>query len=181
MKNKYILKKKTTNDEVYKELVKNGWKIQGFPDVFSNWNAYKKYIESDKKYSSEKPVENIGITFRLHNYKNKIIEKLLEFMNSNEFHKSLKDKFNINEKTTIISAIQKNLTGYEISPHPDIRQKCLTYLLNINNNSEIENLDCNTHLLEFKDKYKYIQEYWEKNKDVQRCWVPWEWCNTIKK
>ena len=102
-------------------------------------------------------------------------------MNSNEFHKTLKEKFKIYEETTIISAIQKNLTGYEISPHPDIRQKCLTYLLNINNNSEIENLDCNTHLLEFKDKYKYIQEYWEKNKDVNRCWVPWEWCNTIKK
>lgn len=53
--------------------------------------------------------------------------------------------------------------------------------MNINNNSEIENLDFNTHLLEFKDKYKYIQKYWEENKDVQRCWVPWEWCNTIKK
>ena len=172
---------KTTNNEVYKELVENGWKIQGFPGCTSSWNDYKKYIESDKKYSSGNPVENIGITFRLHNYKNKIIEKLLEFMNSNEFHKSLKDKFNINEKTTIISAIQKNLTGYEISPHPDIRQKCLTYLLNINNNSEIENLDCNTHLLEFKDKYKYISKYWEKNKDIQRCWVPWNWCNTAKK
>ena len=133
-------------------------KYKDFQGCTSDWNAYKKYIESNKKYSSGNPVENIGITFRLHNHKNKIIEKLLEFMNSNEFHKSLKDKFNINEKTTIISAIQKNLTGYEISPHPDIRQKCLTYLLNINNNSEIENLDCNTHLLEFKDKYKYIQE-----------------------
>ncbi len=95
-------------------------------------------------------------------------------MNSNEFHKSLKDKFNINKETTIISAIQKNLTEYEISPYPDIRQKCLTYLLNINNNSEIEILDCNTHLLEFKDEYKYIQKYWEKNKDVHRCWVPWK-------
>ena len=172
---------KTTNDEVYKELVENGWKIQGFPGCTSSWNDYKKYIESGKKNSSGNPVENIGITFRLHNYKNKIIKKLLEFMNSNEFHKTLKEKFKIYEETTIISAIQKNLTGYEISPHPDIRQKCLTYLLNINNNSEIENLDCNTHLLEFKDKYKYIQEYWEKNKDVNRCWVPWEWCNTIKK
>ena len=172
---------KTTNDEVYKELIENGWKIQGFPGCTSNWNDYKKYIESDKKYSSGEPVENIGITFRLHNYKNKTIKKLIEFMNSNEFHKTLREKFNIDKMTNIISAIQKNLTGYEISPHPDIRQKCLTYLLNINNNSEIENLDCNTHLLEFKDKYKYIQEYWEKNKDVERCWVPWEWCNTVKK
>ena len=172
---------KSSNDELYNKLIQNDWKIQGFPGCTTNWNDYKKYIKCDKKYSSGDPVENIGITFRLHKYKNNIIKKLIEFMNSNEFHRTLKKKFNINNKTTIITAIQKNLTGYEISPHPDIRQKCLTYLLNINNNKEIENLDCNTHLLEFKDKYKYIQKYWEKNKGVNRCWVPWEWCNTIKK
>ena len=173
-------KEKKNHDEVYKELVENGWKIQGFPGCTANWNNYKKYLDNDKKYLSSTPVENIGITFRLHNYKNHIIKSLIRFMNSNEFHKSLKKKFNIKEETNIISAIQKNLTGYEISPHPDIRQKCLTYLLNINNNKEIEKLDCNTHLLEFRDKYKYIQKYWEKNTDVNRCWVPWDWCNTIK-
>ena len=102
-------------------------------------------------------------------------------MNGSEFHRALRQKFGITKETTIISAIQKNLTGYEISPHPDIRQKSLTYLLNINNNSEIEKLDCNTHLLEFKEPYKYIQEYWEKNKGVNRCWIPWEWYDTIKK
>ena len=125
-------------------------------------------------------MENIGITFRLHSYKNRIIKELIEFMNSNKFHETLEEKFYIKEETTIISAIQKILTGYEISPHPDIRQTCLTYLLNINNNTEIQNLDCNTHLLEFKDEYKHIQEYCRKNKGVNRCWVPWEWCNTIK-
>lgn len=171
---------KKTNDEIFKELINNGWKIQNFPGCILNWNEYKKYIENDKKYYSDVPVENVGITFRLHNYKNNDVKKLIEFMNSNEFHTTLKKKFNIKAKTNIISAIQKNLSGYEISPHPDIRQKCLTYLLNINNNKEIENLDCNTHLLEFKDNYKHIQKYWEKNKDEQRCWVPWEWCNTIK-
>lgn len=172
---------KKNNDQVYKELVENGWKIQTFPGCSSDWNEYKKYIESGYKYSSNDPVENIGITFRLHNYKNKVINNLIEFMNSDIFHKSLKEKFNIHEETTIISAIQKNLTGYEISPHPDTRQKCLTYLLNINNNSEIEKLDCNTHLLEFKNKYQYVQKYWEENPDINRCWVPWDWCNSVKK
>jgi hypothetical protein len=172
---------KKTHDELYKELTKNDWKIQKFPGCITNWYDYKEYLKGNKKFLANDKEKNIGITFRLHNYKNKTIEKLIEFMNSDKFHKSLKDKFNINEETTIISAIQKNLTGYTISPHPDARQKCLTYLLNINNNSEIENLDCNTHLLEFKDEYKYIQEDWEKNKDKKRGWVPWEWCNTIKK
>ena len=76
-------------------------------------------------------------------------------MNSDTFHSILRKKFNIKEATTVISAIQKNLNGYEISPHPDIRNKCLTYLLNINNN-EMEQKDCHTQLLEFKPKYKYI-------------------------
>ena len=172
--------KKNTHDEIYEELINNGWEILDFPGCTSNWNDYKNYIQNDKKYSSSEPVENVGITFRLYNYQNNCIKNLIEFMNSNEFHETLKEKFNINEDTEIITAIQKNLTGYEISPHPDIRRKCMTYLLNINNNKEIENLDCNTHLLEFKDKYKYIPKYWEKNINVQRCWVPWSWCNTIK-
>ena len=150
--------KKTNNDEVYKELIENGWKIQDFPGCITNWNDYKKYIENDKnkEFIYENPIENVGITFRLHNYKNIMIKNLIEFMNSNKFHETLREKFNINRETSIISAIQKNLSGYEISPHPDIRQKCLTYLLNINNNSEIEYLDCNTHLLEFKNEYKSL-------------------------
>ena len=131
------MKKKNTHDEIYEELINNGWKIQMFPGCTSNWNNYKNYIESCK-YSSSSP--NKGITFRLHNYKNDVIKNLIEFMNSNEFHKTLKEKFNIKEETNILSAIQKNLTGYEISPHPDGREKCLTYLLNINNNKEIEKI-----------------------------------------
>jgi len=173
------LNQKKTHDDIYNELINNGWKIQVFPGCTSNWDNYKKYINNGN-YCSSDPVENVGITFRLYNYKNNIIKKLIEFMNSNEFHNILKKKFDIKEDTNIISAIQKNLTGYEISPHPDNRQKCLTYLLNINNNKEIENLDCNTHLLKFKNNYTFVQDFWEKNKDVNRCWVPWEWCNTIK-
>ena len=35
--------------------------------------------------------------------------------------------------------------------------------------------------MKFKDEYKYVQEYWKGNKDMDRCWVPWHWCETIKK
>lgn len=178
--NQIHFEEQKTQDKLYNKLINNGWSIQRFPGCTKNWNEYKNYLENPDNFKSNNPVENIGITFRLNNYKNKKIKELLDFMNSNHFHKILKKKFNIKEKTTIISAIQKNLTGYEISPHPDIRKKCLTYLLNINNNKEIEELDCHTHLLEFKNNYKYIQKYWKQNKNINRCWVPWKWCNTIK-
>ena len=36
-------KEKTTNDELYKELIENGWKIQNFPGCTADWNNYKKY------------------------------------------------------------------------------------------------------------------------------------------
>lgn len=176
-------KKVDDNNFLYQKLIEENWAIQQFPGCLSNWDEYINYlnnIHSQGKYNTHTPVEGVGITFRLKSYKNKLIKELLEFMNSNEFHKTLREKFQLDVETTIISAIQKNLTGYEISPHPDIRQKALTYLLNINNNVEIETKDCHTHILEFKEEYKYIEDYWKENPSVQRCWVPWNWCNTIK-
>jgi hypothetical protein len=166
------------DDDLYNKLINNDWKIQHFPGCVNDWNKYKTFVY--KKYKSTNPVENVGITFRLKTYKNIIINKLIIFMNSDIFHNTLRNKFNIDKNTTILSAIQKNLSGYEISPHPDVRQKCLTYLLNINNNIHIEKEDCHTHLLEFKKEYKYISDLWEKDKNINRCWVPWDWCNTIK-
>lgn len=171
------------DDELYKKLINNGWKIQGFPGCTNDWNKYKKQLYDKNKENKEnikEPVENIGITFRLHKYNNLFIKELIEFMNSEIFHETLKKKFNIVEETKIISAIQKNLSGYEISPHPDIRQKCLTYLLNINKNDDIKTLDCHTHLLEFKNDYKFIENFWHNNKNIERCWVPWNWCNSVK-
>jgi hypothetical protein len=180
LKDKQIhFEKHEDNDELYNTLIMNDWKIQGFPGCVNNWKTYIKSLSG--KYKSNDPVQHIGITFRLQSYQNKRNEILLQFLNSDKFHNTLRNKFNIEEKTKIISAIQKNLTGYEISPHPDVRQKSLTYLLNINNDNTIEKMDCHTHLLEFKDKYKYVIDYWKNNKNINRCWIPWDWCNTIKK
>ena len=65
------------------------------------------------------PIEGFGITYRLQKYTNPDISNLMEFLNGREFANALKRKFEIDGWTTtnIISAIQKNLTKYEISPH----------------------------------------------------------------
>jgi len=161
-----------SDDELYFKLLSNNYKIQSFPGCVSTWTEYINKIILTEGY---------GITFRLHEYNNKKIEKLLLFLNSKYFHSVLETKFNIEQSTSIISAIQKNLNGYEISPHPDIRQKALTYLLNINKNDDIENHDVHTHLLEFKPEYKKIEKFWEEKKEYNRFWVPWDYCNTVKK
>ena len=44
----------------------------------------------------------------------------------------LVSKFGIQAKVHTDAGIQKYLHGYEISPHPDIRAKALTWMLNIN-------------------------------------------------
>ena len=165
---------------LYNKLIENGWRIQQFPGCSTSWNEYIQYIQRklhDKSYSGG----DTGITFRLKSYNNPVIQKLLHFMNSYEFYTTLINKFKISRSADMVSAIQKNLTGYEISPHPDIRQKALTYLLNINkDNDDIDAQNCHTHLLEFKPEYKHIEDGWAKNTNAERPWVPWEKCNIRK-
>ena len=163
---------------MHRELIRKHWKIQNFPGCVNSWNGYKDRLDATH-FTSSDPVESVGITFRLMSYQQEFTKLLMEFFNSSLFHRTLTDKFSIQKDTTMISAIQKNLTGYEISPHPDIRQKCLTYLLNLNN-PDMEEMDCHTHILQFKDQYNYIQKYWEEHPHVNRCWVPWDWCTTMK-
>ena len=159
------------------------YKIQNFPGCISNPNEYLELFNSGKlgKIKHNTPVESYGITYRLDKYKNNFIKDLIVYMNGKEFKESLEEKFKITRKNDIISAIQKNLTRYEISPHPDIKEKCLTYLLNINKNDSVESYDIHTFLLRFKDEYKHIPEVWKNRIDIDRCWVPWSWCDKVKK
>jgi hypothetical protein len=101
-------------------------------------------------------------------------------MNSHRFHEALVQKFNITDETRVLTAIQKNLTMYEISPHPDINEKALTYLLNINRDDECEEMEIHTHLLRFKEEYTAVEDFWENAPSIKRCWVPWGWCETVK-
>lgn len=174
--NQIHFKKMKNNDELYNYLLKNHWNIQNFPGCITNWEQYKTYLKNPNLFKGNENISSIGITFRLHTIKNPLIHELIKFMNGNEFKKTLEEKFNIQNRTSIITAIQKNLTGYEISPHPDIKRKALTYLLNINKYT-METKNCHTHLLTFKPEYKHIVKEWETN---ERKWVPWDYCNTVK-
>jgi len=173
-----------TDDELYNELINQDYKIQQFPGCANDWNTYKKLLQDKDKVCIENSdlVESMGITFRLdyQDITSDIIKELVEFMNGDKFHQTLKDKFGLVDKTNIISAIQKNLNRYEISPHPDIRRKALTYLLNINKDKSIEFEDVHTHMLEFKKKDDSLIKYWVENLDKERQWTSWDRCNTIK-
>lgn len=164
------------------KILTSDYSIQSFPGCCTDVNDYLNRLSKNDWPGEVKgnPIESYGITFRIHKYRNEFIKELISYLNGGEFQKALENKFIINEPTDIITAIQKNLTKYEICPHPDTRRKALTYLLNINKNNSVENYAVHTHLLEFKKDYKWVYEHWNKDVGYDRCWVPWDWCNSVK-
>lgn len=121
------------------------------------------------------------MTFRLKGHEHALLSELTSFFASQEFVNALADKFEVDAAVTSTDGgIQKYLDGYEISPHPDVRRKAMTYMVNINPSEESAQLDIHTHYMKFKDKRRYVQEYWTHNIEAERCWVPWDWCETTK-
>ncbi len=53
-------------------------------------------------------------------------------------------------------------------------------MVNVNPGAGSEERDHHTHYLVFREAYKYVQAYWEGHPETDRCWVPWNWCETRK-
>ncbi|MFK8037467.1 MAG: hypothetical protein AB8B74_04205 [Crocinitomicaceae bacterium] len=163
-------------------LKTNGYAAQNFPGCTTSEKDYLYSINNNYWPVDSGIMEGFGMTFRLLNYKNETIRELIEFLNTPVFQKCLLEKFSLEQKEyKIETAVQKYLHGYEISPHPDIRRKALTYMLNINPFEGAEDMDIHTYLLKFTDSKSYLKDFWKHNLDIDRCWVPWSWCETVKK
>lgn len=163
------------------ELTLRGYNAVRFPGCLTSLDDYLKKLVSNVPPSND-VTEGFGMAFRLKTYKSQFLKRLMNFFNSPAFRNALLNKFQIkNKDVRILSAVQKYLTGYEISPHCDIRQKCMTYLLNINRDDNISEYDIHTHLLKLKPTYEEAYDFWKNHTDVNRCWVPWSWCDTVKK
>lgn len=167
-------------EELIETLHKKDYKVQNFPGCTTDLEEYLHHYNNDSFPHGRKgtPIESYGVTFRLSRIKNEFIKELTEYLNDKEFKKTLEEKFEIKKQTRIITAIQKNLSHYEISPHPDVREKQLTYLLNINKDDTVENQPVHTNLLRFKPEWEYIKDYWKTNFEKNTTWVPWDWCET---
>jgi hypothetical protein len=76
--------------------------------------------------------------------------------------------------------LQKYLDGYEISPHTDIRDKALTFLVNANPAADSENISYHTHYMSFRPEREYVGAFWSRDLTANRSWVPWDWCETQK-
>ncbi|HEX5412388.1 MAG TPA: hypothetical protein VFZ27_11090 [Terriglobia bacterium] len=163
-----------------------GYECIPFPGTTQNiaeylsWHSVKKAF-CRSNYVNPELCEGLGMTFRLVTPKSGILQELHDFFNSKAFLSCITDRFAIQlEGTYSDNGLQKYLDGYEISPHPDIRQKAITYMININPRQDSESVEFHTHYMRLIDSRKYIKEYWDSNPDVERCWVPWQWCRTEK-
>ena len=171
-----------TIEEMIGHTETNDYTPQPFPGCTTDVKAYMNWWKTGEGKTPSHAIdliEGFGIAYRIQTYHNPVIKELMEFLNSEEFLSCLKSKFGKSGQVRVETAIQKYLTGYEISPHPDIRKKCLTYMLNINPDEKAHEYGLSTHFMKFKPEWKHIQKLWEENLTVERFWVPWDWCETV--
>jgi hypothetical protein len=172
-----------SDEQIFNRLFEQNYKIIDFPGCITDRNLYIKWHRerrTESKYSNS-ACEGFGVTLRLSKPTSRIIKEVFDFMLTKEFQEALASKFEIKGSDISYDAgIQKYLDGYEISPHPDIRAKALTYMININPGADSESRDHHTHYLRFREEFKYIQAYWDGHPNEDRFWVPWSWCDQVK-
>lgn len=172
----------SSDEAVFGALAERSYKIIEFPGCIVDKEAYLKWHrEKAADYRTNTSCEGFGITLRLMKPQSPVVTDLFEFLNADPFRQVLAEKFGIALADVFYDGgIQKYLDGYEISPHPDIRRKAATFMVNINTGEGSENREHHTHYMRFKSARKYVQSYWEGRTCEDRCWVPWEWCDTVK-
>lgn len=164
--------------ELDSQLRERSFAIIEFPGCFSNISDYKK--SRNKDLNIKLPVEGMGLVYRLYKLDG-IIKRIMDVFESREFHDALCEKFNVTEtELTYDGGVQKYLDGYEISPHPDIRRKALTWMYNMNPINLSEEFDYHTHLCALRKEFSFVSEFWRGNASSERCWLPWDWCETVK-
>ena len=167
--------------QLVEQAIADGWIVHSdFPGCIDNIDEYITKLESNNWAVDTQRLDRQGIALKLKQIRNPLINELLEYLNTDEFKQVMLDKFDIVRPTKITTSIHKYLDGYEISPHPDIRSKTLTYLVNINTDPRADDLDIHTQLMKLVPKKHFIYDYWEHNTEYDRDWLPWEWCTTEK-
>lgn len=166
------------------KLHKNNYEIIGFPGCVKDIKTYVESLIKNKTMPYQENEETLvspGLCFRLKDSDDNFIKQLISFFNSNYFINCIIEKLKIIEKPIFWDfGIQKYLSGYEISPHPDVRNKKATFLININNDNLNKDSSTHTHLLKPNEQGKKIINFWENNIEFERDWLKWEECETVK-
>ena len=173
--------KASSDEELFDGLVQKGFKPIEFPGCVSDIKKYASWRKNRYVLDHNPACEGVGMALRLYEIRSAVLKELNSFIASKEFNEAIAKKLGvIFEDCVIDGGIQKYLDGYEISPHPDVRSKAATYMVNINSSPASESLEFHTHYLKFKPEREYVQRFWQGNPDIDRAWVPWDWADTVK-
>ncbi len=172
-----------SDEELFPVLFEAGYRIVNFPGCVIDKDDYIAWRRDSGPLAGRNnpSCEGFGVTLRLGEVQTPIIADLLEVLESEAFLGALAEKFGVDRSATFLDAgIQKYLDGYEISPHADIRRKALTYMVNINPAPDSEQVDHHTRYMRLKPEHGHVGRFWEANPQLDRCWLPWSWCETEK-
>ncbi len=179
------LKRARSDEELLEMLHQWHFKEIEFPGTTTNLEAYLAWRRDRQGATvlNNETCEGFGVAMRLQEaYQTPTLAQLIDFLKSDLFADALYDKFGLGKDEHYIDVgIQKYLDGYEISPHPDIRRKSLTFMVNINPSNASERLDHHTHYMAFRPERAQVKQFWKSNSDIERCWVPWAWGDTRKR
>lgn len=165
--------------ELLNVLRERGYKPIPFPGSITDEDKYLRWRKNRTGKSTHTATEGFGVVLRLTEMRSAILSELNDYLRSDAFNRAVAEKFGVElGACTTDGGIQKYLDGYEISPHPDIRRKAATFMVNINPNERSESSNHHTHYMTFRPERRYVQSFWEGNPDTDRCWVPWSWCDT---
>ncbi|MCV7100446.1 hypothetical protein [Mycobacterium palustre] len=169
-------------NELFARLDAAGYQPIDFPGCTKSRAEYIAWLQAAVKPKDTHPAcEAKGMALRCMNLKSEAAQSLDAFFRSPELQDLLTRKFGITAPVQQEGGVQKYLNGYEISPHPDMRQKALTWMLNVNPGANTEDLNYHTHYMTFKPEWDFVRRFWRDTPDADTCWVPWQWCDTKKR
>jgi hypothetical protein len=178
-----LLPTAASDEALFENLFAQGYKIIEFPGCITDRETYLRW-HRDRGHAgahNNSACEGFGMTLRLMRPASPHLQALDSFLRSEAFRAALAEKFGIDlTRVYYDCGIQKYLDGYEISPHPDIRKKALTFMVNVNPAPDSESRQHHTHYMRFTPRYRYVQAYWDGRPEADRCWVPWDWCETVR-
>ena len=170
--------------ELFEVLEAAGYAPTQFPGATTSRDDYLAWLDHAHVASgTHEACEAMGMVVRQQSRPtDPTVRALNDFFRSERVQTLLKDRFGVEGATTAGQVgLQKYLHGYEISPHPDIRRKALTWMLNVSPATVAADADFHTHYMRFRPEWSFVAELWRHNPDIDTCWVPWGWCETVKR
>lgn len=172
----------TTNASLFASLDAAGYQAIEFPGCTKSRTEYIAWLEEAvRPRDTHAACEGKGMALRCSKPSSREVKALDAFFRSDDFRKLLLAKFGVTGPVTMDCGLQKYLNGYEISPHPDIRQKALTWMFNANPGEDSECSDFHTNYMTFADEWDFVRRFWQEQPAAETCWVPWDWCRTQKR